>query len=111
MTIKEIRLAIENGMPVLISAHVQQRMAERDISRQDIRHCIFSGEIIEDYPLSENNGSEHSYPSCLISGSATDGRPLHVVVGMKTDILLITVYYPNPEVWMPDYRKRRRKDV
>lgn len=30
-------------------------MAEREITRKDISNCIMHGEIIEDYPLDQDN--------------------------------------------------------
>lgn len=33
------------------SVHCLERMGERDISRADVKNCICSGEIIEDYPF------------------------------------------------------------
>ena len=47
MRIEELRTALDNGFPVEYSLHCQKRMLERGISRDDIKHCIYNGEIIE----------------------------------------------------------------
>ena len=47
MDINELKEALDNGVPVEYSAHCQKRMLERGISRSDIKHCIYDGEIIE----------------------------------------------------------------
>ncbi|MGD9474594.1 MAG: DUF4258 domain-containing protein [Eubacteriaceae bacterium] len=44
------------------TAHVAQRIQERDISRLDVINCISTGEIIENYP------DDYPNPSCLILG-------------------------------------------
>ena len=55
MTIEEVRKAYSNKTPVEYTAHCQKRMLERNISRKDIAKCILEGEIIEEYPLDEEN--------------------------------------------------------
>ena len=57
------------------SAHCLERMNERDISIADVKSCIENGEIIEEYP------DDFPYPSCLIFGSGTQDRFIHVVAG------------------------------
>lgn len=41
------------------TAHVAQRIQERNISRHDVMNCILTGEIIENYP------QDYPHPSCL----------------------------------------------
>jgi hypothetical protein len=113
MVIEEIRDAFTSGIPVEYKAHCLERMLERDISRKDIKDCIMSGEIIEEYYLDESNISETSYPSCLIFGITMDGhKNLHVVVGYNgKTIIIITAYYPDLEHWTSDYKTRRNNYV
>ena len=54
MDINELKEALDNGVPVEYSAHCQKRMLEREISRSDIKHCIYDGEIIEVNVLADN---------------------------------------------------------
>ena len=109
MNIEDLRKALENDVPVEYKMHCLKRMMERDISRKDIIDSIKNGEIIEDYPLSSDNTSENSFPSCLIlSLRNKDMRPIHVVVGYNgKKIIIISAYYPDRERWYEDYKTRK----
>ena len=86
------------------SLHSAQMMQKRGISRQDVLHCLENGEIIEDYPES------FPHPSCLVFGYDLKETVLHVVVGIKNDILMIiTTYYPDTEKFESDLRTRRKQ--
>ena len=52
-----------------------ERMQERDISIADVKSCLQTGEVIEDYP------DDYPHPSCLIFGRTEDDKILHIVVG------------------------------
>ena len=109
MDIKELRAAFVSGIPVEYKAHCQKRMLERNIPRKDMADCIMNGEIIEDYPLDDNNASEASFPSCLILwiDIEKDGA-LHVVVGFNgRRIIIISAYHPDGEHWESDYKTRK----
>ena len=69
----------------------------------------WSGEIIEDYPLDENNAHEASYPSCLILRMLVHTHDaIHVVVGFNgRRIIIISAYYPDLEHWESDYKTRK----
>lgn len=60
-----------------------QRMQERNISKDDVKHVILTGEIIEEYP------DDFPNPSCLFFGNNLDGKILHVVAGCNN----INIYY------------------
>lgn len=49
--------------------HAIQRMLERHITESDVRHVLFAGERIEDYP------QDTPYPSYLILGYARPSNP------------------------------------
>ena len=50
------------------------------------------------------------YPSCPILGMAINGKYLHVVVSHdEAFIYLITAYYPDPQLWEPDFKARRER--
>ena len=109
--IKDLRNAFISGIPVEYKAHCQKRMLERNISRKDIADCIMNGEIIEDYPLEDNNASETSFPSCLILwvDIKKDGV-LHVVVGYNgRRIIIISAYHPDNEHWENDFKTRKER--
>jgi len=79
-------------------------MFERKISIENIRNIIESGDVIEDYSL------EMPEPSRLILGY--QGRkPVHIVVSENktaNEIIIITVYSPDPTRWNKDHRSRIR---
>ena len=89
---------------VFFTGHAIQRMFERNIDEKDILSIIKQGEIIENYP------DDKPYPSFLISGNI-GGKPLHVVTaldGKAKTCYVVTVYYPDPELWEPGLKKRRK---
>lgn len=76
---------------------------DRMITTDEIFDIIFSGDVIEDYP-EDSRGH-----SCLMLGSGSNGRPIHVVCSPKPDYLaVITAYLPNLLEWEPDFKTRKR---
>jgi hypothetical protein len=62
---------------------------------------ISEGKEIESYP------DDKPYPSRLLLGWAED-RPIHVVTATAGhDIIVITVYEPDPEHWEPGFERRK----
>lgn len=53
---------------VLITNHALERCRQRGIKQKDIKNCIMTGEIIEQYP------EDFPFPSCLIFGYAVDNK-------------------------------------
>jgi sulfur transfer protein SufE len=77
-------------------------MFERKISAEEIRYVLETGDVIEEYP------EDTPYPSRLILG-CYKSRFVHVVAADNTsdeEIIVITVYEPDPSEWDPDCRKR-----
>jgi len=73
-----------------------------EIKEHEIFESVMSGEIIKEYP------DDKPYPSILILGQTKSFRPLHILSAYdKLDNIgiIITVYQPNPEIWV-DYRRR-----
>jgi hypothetical protein len=80
-------------------------MFERMIEVEDVRQILETGEVIEDYP------EDTPYASRLIRGEQ-NGRVLHVVAADNPDedmTIVITTYEPDPALWSPDFRRRRRR--
>lgn len=105
MDIADLRKLCEAGA-IKWTTHVVARLQERGIEPSDIKNCIATGRIIEDYP------DDYPYPSCLVLGSAVNRKMLHVVIGVGEGYLwLITAYYPDPLKWNDDFsiRKERQK--
>ena len=88
---------------IAITKHANNRLKERDISIDDIKYAIQSGEIIRQYE------DDKPSPSCLILGVAESNIRIHVVASMDADVLyIITAYYPDSDEWESDLKTRRR---
>ena len=88
---------------IIFSGHAVERMFERRIKPADIRAVIQSGEVIADYP------DDFPFPSYLILG-VTNSRTIHVVIAIDRQnqrCYVVTAYPPDPDLWSPDFRKRR----
>lgn len=102
MEIGTIKLLLEADK-IKWTVHCLERMQEKDISIADVRNCIDSGEIIEDYP------DDFPHPSCLIFGYAVEGKVIHVVAGTDGETLyIITAYVPSLIKFKEDLKTRRR---
>jgi len=69
---------------------------------QELREAIAGGDVIEVYP-------EDKYgPSCLIFGVTRAGRPVHVQCSdpSRPTVKIITVYEPDPALWI-EFKVRR----
>ncbi len=95
--IEEIKNLCRQGK-IEWTSHVQQRILQRGITRQNVKDAIMYGEIIEKYP------DDYPFPSCLILGE----NHLHVVCGIGAGILwIITAYYPSEDKWENDLKTRK----
>lgn len=85
-----------------LTVHAFERCVERNISPDELKDVILSGEIIENY-LEDKYG-----PSCLICGTTSMGKILHVQCSIDPD-WIITAYDPTlkPEEWDKTFRRRR----
>jgi hypothetical protein len=76
-------------------------MVERDIREEDVAEAVAHGKVIEDYP------EDKPYPSRLLLGWVNN-RPIHVVSATSEhEIIIITVYEPDPAQWAPGFEKRK----
>ena len=88
---------------LVFRVHAIQRMFQRQISEQNIRHVLATGEIIESYP------DDIPYPSFLVFG-VHGTRPIHVVAADNheaQETIVITAYEPDSVRWEPSFRRRR----
>lgn len=84
----------------IISNHARSRMFQRNISTENIKKVIISGQIIEDYPEDEPCPSALFFAYC-------EGIPCHVVVAECEDhIRIITVYIPENDKWIDHVLRR-----
>jgi hypothetical protein len=88
---------------ILWTEHVALKMRERNLKRVDVISCIQNGEIIEQYL------DDIPFPSCLVFGISSSGKPLHVVCGLNPGVCcyIITVYNPDPGKWLSDCKTRK----
>ena len=87
---------------IVISEHAKNRCRERGIKQRDIRNCIMTGEIIEQYP------DDFPFPSCLIFGACVSGKILHVVASDEgTASRIITAYFPSLDKFENDLKTRK----
>lgn len=80
-------------------------MFQRGIATDAVRAVVESGTVIETKP------DDLPHPSRLVLGWL-HGRPLHVVVADDTaaDLsVVVTVYEPDPALWQPGLRRRRKR--
>ena len=88
---------------LVFRVHAIQRMFQRGISEEDIRHVLETGEVIQEYPEDE------PYPSRLVLGWR-GSQPMHVVVAdnpHNQETIIITVYEPDPAQWNSAFRRKR----
>lgn len=87
---------------VIVSEHAAERFRQRNIKARDIRHAVFNGEIIEQYP------DDFPFPSCLILGKTTDEQFIHIVMSDEGSMSrIITAYYPDKCKWSADFKERK----
>jgi len=91
---------------IIYSAHAVDEMNAEDelITIAEVRHVVFKGEIIEDYPEDKRGHS------CLMFAVPEGKRPVHVVCSPKEEYLaIITTYIPSLEKWESDFKTRRKR--
>ena len=89
---------------IIFRVHALQRMFGRNISEEDVRHVLETGETIEFYP------NDQPYPSRLVLGWVGQS-PLHIIVADNEEeetFIVITVYEPNPVLWEEGFKRRKQ---
>ncbi len=101
--LSRVRQAAARRILFLPHALPQMLRPDRMIRRMDVRLVIEQGEVIEDYPTDARGHS------CLMLGSGTGDRSIHVVCAPKDDYLaVITAYLPDRDEWSDDFKRRRK---
>lgn len=85
---------------LIFTEHAIRQMLKRQITVNEVRDAVLSGEIIEDYP------DDKYSPSCLLYGRTQAGRSLHVQCSAPPRVRVVTVYQPDPDEWV-DSRLRK----
>ena len=86
---------------LIFTDHAIRQMIKRQITDDEVRDAILSGEVIEDYP------DDKYSPSCLLFGKTQAWRSLHVQCSAPPRVRVVTAYEPDPDEWR-DGRQRRR---
>lgn len=81
-------------------AHCLIEAKKDGLGPDDILQCLLSGEIIEEYPGRDR---------VLVYGKIDSDIPLHVVVDLSQEslLLIVTCYIPDERQWI-HYQKRKR---
>ncbi len=90
---------------VRFRVHAIVQMEERGIDVEDIRTALDNGEDIE------SRADELPYPARLVLGTTKVGM-LHIAVRdnlADDEIIVETAYRPDPLLWEPGFRTRRKK--
>lgn len=90
--------------PLRFKLHAVIQMEERGLTVDDVRMAVENGEDIETRP------DEQPYPARLVLGLCLLGA-LHVAVRDNIDddeIIVETAYQPDPALWEPDFKTRRK---
>lgn len=93
------------GYEVDYRIHATKRMFQRNIHEDDIETVLNNGFVIERYE------DDFPLPSLLVNGQTTNGRALHLVVGLNHSekrLVIITAYEPDAERWVDNYTRRRQ---
>jgi len=105
--LKRIKKCFDSDQ-ILYTHHAILEMRNEEFGRiveQEVYEAVLSGEIIENYP------DDKPYASVLVFGKTSGGRALHVVCAYDKEedvTIVITVYEPNPEVWIGNKKRRKR---
>lgn len=85
--------------------HAVIQMEERGLTVEDIEMALANGEDIE------SRLDEHPYPARLVLGLCRLGA-LHVAVHDNMgagEIIVETAYQPDPVLWEPGFKSRRKR--
>lgn len=98
------RIRAQAGAEMIrVTQHAHQEMVQEDFLLDEVLQAFGSGQVLENYPLHRRG------PCCLVGGTTTAGRPVHIVCTTGQPVLIIiTVYEPKPPKWpTPTERSRR----
>jgi len=83
------------------STHAQVESAKDGLLLADLRFVFEKGRVIEEYPEERR--------VLLYADTPTDEIPAHIVVeDTEAEGVIVTVYVPDPDIWIANVRRRRR---
>jgi len=84
-----------------VSVHATRQLRKRQLTISDIENVILYGKIIVRDPGAQPN------PKCIFLGEDTlKGEVLHVVCSLDPDVRIVTVYFPDEDLWSKDRYRR-----
>ena len=87
---------------IAVTKHAKNRLSERNITVENIKNAIQTGEIIEQYE------DDKPFPSCLLLGKAEQNKYIHAVASVDNEFLyIITAYSPDENKWGIDLKTRK----
>ena len=102
--LQEIQTCFQENR-LLYTQHARHEMVTEEfgqIAEEEVFQAVQNGEVIESYE------DDTPYPSVLIFGKTTAGRPIHTVIAYSEDddlAIVVTVYEPDPAKWI-NHRRR-----
>ncbi|MCH8318319.1 MAG: DUF4258 domain-containing protein [Bacteroidetes bacterium] len=82
------------------SKHGEEERQKDNLIIEEVEEALLSGIILENY---EDTGRGES---CLVAGFTKNGKPVHVVCGVRGNLLvIITVYVPKPPKFKTPYER------
>ena len=101
MLIEEIRVKVASGNFEFTQHAVDQSLL-RQVTVNELREAVSTGEVIEDYPQDKYG------PSCLLLGFTQFARPIHIQCShpSRPVLKIITLYEPDANQWI-NFRQRR----
>ena len=84
--------------------HVNMRLGQRCITREQLFASIDTFQIIEEY-------QEDRFLPCYLLFAELESRAVHIVVAVdeaEDNIRIVTAYEPDPHLWDASFKLRRR---
>ncbi|MBC8042086.1 MAG: DUF4258 domain-containing protein [Rhizobacter sp.] len=94
-----------NCKTIKYSGHAVRQMFERRLSNIEVEAVVRLGETVAEY------ADDKPYPSRLLLGYSA-ARPVHVLVAHEAateSCIIVTAYEPDIELWLEDFKTRRKK--
>jgi hypothetical protein len=101
---RSFRAPRSGATPKLLSEHAFDKLRLLDCTFAEFDAAIEHAEIIEEHGVDDTG----TLKELVLVVDWT--RPLHVVVVVDEphhEERIVTVYEPHPDLWSPDYRRRR----
>lgn len=84
------------------SAHADRERQADALTLDEVEEVLLNGIVLESY---EDTGRGES---CLVAGHTHGGKPIHVVVGIRGNaVIVITVYIPTPPKFLNPFQRNR----